>query len=137
MKRTNHRREAAMRELLRVLARMAGSVVGWWIGGWLLLFGEMAVVGQMAPDDTTGVGLPVVIFLYALAFLVGGAPGAAVGATIVQKILRRRSSFWKALLGAVVGSVIPFIGTVIGAVIGSDGPTQPTAPSTGTWPPVQ
>jgi len=36
-------------------------------------------------------------------FLIAATIGAAVGATIMQRVLSRKSSFWRALLGAVTG----------------------------------
>ena len=42
----------------------------------------------------------------ALGGIVAGTVGAPVGATVTQRLLRQRSSFWRALLGAVVGLVV-------------------------------
>jgi uncharacterized membrane protein YeaQ/YmgE (transglycosylase-associated protein family) len=80
-----------MSKTTMVLVRIAGGVIGSLVGGWLLFVGECFVVGQMAPDDDTGVGLPVVIFLFALAFLLGAIPGAIVGAMVGKKLLRQWS----------------------------------------------
>jgi uncharacterized membrane protein YeaQ/YmgE (transglycosylase-associated protein family) len=80
-----------------VLLRIAGSVVG------------LLVVGV-----AVGVALffclqPEVFILAGLGFLcsvVLGTVGAAAGATVTQKLLKQRSSFWRALLVAVVGLVV-------------------------------
>ena len=119
MERTNHKQQAAMRTILRVLARIGGSVIGLLAGGVVLLYGVLGslslLTGPWEEDNALG-GL---IFIGGLAFLVGTVPGAAVGATITQRLMKQRSSFSRALLGALVGTVLPGIGTVLGAVISS------------------
>jgi hypothetical protein len=102
-----------------VIQRIAGSVVGLFAGGvslgWLsfALFYPPDVRGD--PDQD----LFAFVICGGLGFLVGGTMAAAVGATVAQKVLRQRSSFWRALLGAVVGLLIgiPFVLTVYGIPI--------------------
>ena len=129
---------------LRPFLRIAGSVVGLLAGGlalgWLLL-GLFCPDNHGDPDE----GLLAFVILAGLGLLVGGTIGAAVGATIMQKSLRQRSSFWKALLGAAIGllvgipcvltvyaSPIALILIVAGAVIGSG-----SSPSSGMTRPQQ
>ena len=85
-----------------VLLRIAGSVVFSLGGGVLGFLGACAVVVRTA-NGNEDAGLMGVIILGPPGFLVGATIGAAGGATIAQKALRQRSSFWRALLGAVVG----------------------------------
>jgi len=102
-----------------VLWRIAGSVVGLLVGGGpavglvLVLFHrDIFGSGEWAAYLAFVLGAPGV--------LVAGAIGAAAAATIAQKFLRQRSSFWRALLVAILGTIVaPGIGTVVGAVIGS------------------
>ena len=117
--------EAAIARTLRVLARIAGSVAGLLAGGTVLFY---VVLGALALftgpwEEECAIAGP--IFIGALAFLVGAAPGAAVGAIITQRLIKQRSSFWMALLGASIGTLVPIIGTVIGAVLGSGWKAKP------------
>jgi hypothetical protein len=98
----NHRQEAAMRRTLRVLARIAGSLIFSLGGGVLGFLGAWAVVVRAA-NGNEDAGFAYGLLLCPPGFLVGATIGAAAGATIMQKALRQRSSFWRALLGAVVG----------------------------------
>jgi hypothetical protein len=95
-------KEETMRRLLRTLARIAGSVAGSLVGGVLGLVAVAFVVAGMA-NGNDDAGLAYSILLCPPGFLLGATMGAAVGATILHKVLRQRSSFWKALLGAIAG----------------------------------
>jgi len=132
-------REAAMSKTSMVLLRIAGSVVGLLVSG--LVGGALGALVAIRffqipghPDQSSGFFLVLVV----LGFFVGGTMGAAGGATIAQKLLRHRSSFWRALLLAGVGMVvgipcvisvfaIPIVSAVIvaGAVIGSGWKARP------------
>ena len=117
-----------------VLLRIAGSVVGLLAGGVLLYLGACAVVAGTIDTDNDAAFIAFVIY-GSTGFLVGVIIGAAAGATVTQKVLKQRTSFWRALLGALVGSVVPFIGTVVGAVVGSGGKDKKSdAASSGNWP---
>jgi hypothetical protein len=94
--------KAATRGFLHVLAGIVGSLIGSLLGGVLGFLGAWAVVVRTA-NGNEDAGLIGVIILCPPAFLLGATIGAAVGATIMQRALRRRSSFWRALLGAVAG----------------------------------
>jgi hypothetical protein len=100
----NHRQEAAMSKVLSILTRIAGSLIVSFGCGLAALFVAGAVTGAVADgDDMTGLFL----FIPLVAVLVpaGVVTGAAAGATTAQRVMRRRSSFWKALLGAVAGLI--------------------------------
>jgi hypothetical protein len=127
---------------LRPLLRIAGSFVGLLVVG--VLLGWLLFNHFYPPDNRGDVDQDnFALFIYGgLGFLIGGTIGAAGGATVVQKILRQRSSFWKALLGAVVGLLIgipivltvygiPLVPVVVvaGAVIGSRGKDEPVSSS--------
>jgi hypothetical protein len=94
-----------MSKTLMVLLRIAGSVVGLLAGGVLLFWGVCALIAGTTNgnEDAALIG---VILLGPVGFLAGTPLGAAVGATIMQKVLRHRSSFWRALLGAVAGLLV-------------------------------
>ena len=106
----------------RLLLRIAGGLVGLFVGGVLVFFVldviVLAVAGLISSGDPENVGY-VVVFFGPLAALLGGMVGAAVGATMVQEATTHTTSYKRALLGAFIGSLIPFFGTVIGVVIGS------------------
>ena len=104
--------------------RIVGSVLGLLAGGVVLgLLSVIILSWNYEGDPDEGVWYTAEVFTPG--FLVGAVVGAAAGATITQRVLRQRSSFWKALLGAVVGAVAPVIGTVVGAVIGSGWKAKP------------
>jgi hypothetical protein len=143
----HHRRGAAVRGVLHVLARIAGCIAGLVVSG--LVGGILGALVAITffripghPDQSSGFFLVLLV----LGFFVGGTMGAAGGATIVQKLSRYRSSFWRSLLLAGVGMVvgipcvisvfaIPIVSAVIvaGAVIGSGWNAKPIdTPSTGS-----
>jgi len=100
-----------MNKTSMVLLSMAGSVVGLLVGGGLVGGGLVYLQNAFfrdsgsGPDETAGnFAVNLVPFL-----VVGGVVGAAAGATVVQKILRQRSSFWEALLGTVVGLLVGMV----------------------------
>jgi len=107
----NHRREAGIRSTLRVLARITGSSVGFLVGVYVAIFAigwGMQLIPSLrveAGNDARAFFLGL-FFLLPVSLLTGGPLGAAVGATVVQKVLRQRSSFWKALLGTVAGLLV-------------------------------
>jgi drug/metabolite transporter (DMT)-like permease len=87
--------------------RIAGSVVGLLAGGLALggLGGLVAILffrDPDHPDQSSGF----FIILAGLGFFVGAIAGTALGATITQKLLRRRSSFWRTLLGTFLGLLV-------------------------------
>ena len=84
-----------------VLLRIAGSVVGLAVGVavGVALFSCLHLAYPPG-DDFFLVGLGI------LCSAVLGTVGAAAGATVTQKLLKQRSSFWRALLGAVAGMVL-------------------------------
>ena len=96
-----------------VLLRIAGSVVG------LLAVGVavgVALIFILIPFDPGKDGefenlVPMLSGF--LASVVVGTVGAAVGATVTQKLLKQRSSFWRALLRAVVGLVVGVLGLAL------------------------
>jgi hypothetical protein len=88
-----------------VLLRIAGSVIG------LLVVGVAVGVAlffclhlALSPQDRQGHDF--LAFFGEVCGVVLGTVGAAAGATITQKLLEQRSSFWRALLGTVVGLVV-------------------------------
>ena len=91
-----------MSRALRVLVRIVGSAVLSLGGGVLGFLGAWVVVVRIA-NGNEDAGLIGVILLCPPGFLLGATIGAAVGATVMQRALRQRSSFWRALLGAAVG----------------------------------
>ena len=96
--------EATMRTAIRVLAQIAGGVVGLLVGGVLVFlvfaFIMNAVAGPVSTGDMT-TGSFVVVFFGPPAALVGAIIGAALGATVVGKALRQRSSFSSGMNGVV------------------------------------
>jgi len=122
-----------------VIQRIAGSVVGLLAGGVALGGLLVRLFGQSWGEDWA---LGAFIFYGGLGLLIGGTMGVAAGATVLQKVLRMRSSFWRALLGAVIGLLVgvPFVLTfygapivfvtiVAGAVIGSGWNAKPVVSS--------
>ena len=118
--------------------RIAGGVVGLLTGGMLLGGLSYSVFYTSPPGGDPDQDLVAFVILGGLGFLIGSPIGAAAGATMTQKSLRQRSSFWRALLGAVVGLligmpfVLTFFGTplalvsiVAGAVLGSGWGAKP------------
>jgi hypothetical protein len=105
MERMNHEEEAAMRRPLRIVVRIAGSVVGLLTGGALLFWAAVAVTAWVAkpPEDF---GLLLAIVCGTAVSFVGATVGAAGGAAITQRVLGRRGSFPKALPGAVAGLLV-------------------------------
>ena len=116
-----------MKRTLRILARIAGSVVGLFAGGVLLFYGVLGFLDFFFGLSSGNNAICGVIIIGGMAFLLGTVPGAAIGATVTQRLMKQRSSFWRTLLGAVVGTVLPGIGTVLGAVIGSGWKAKPAA----------
>jgi MFS family permease len=110
-----------------VLLTIAGSVVGLLVGGVLLYVGACAVIAGTANGNEDYALMAVIIF-GPVGFLVGAIVGAAAGATVVQKVLRQRTSFWKALLGTVAGLLVgvlpPSLPEQSLALVGR--PSQPT-----------
>ena len=89
-----------------VLLRIAGSVVGLLVVGvavGVTLFFCLPLAWPVTGGDTWFAAR---VVLGALGGVVLGTVGAALGATITQRLLRQRSSFWRALLGTVVGLVV-------------------------------
>ena len=93
-----------------VLLTIAGSILGLLVGGGSvaglalgLYYHEMA---KDMPNEWAGL---IIFLLGSLAFQLVAPMGAAAGATITQKLLKRRSSFWRPLLGAVAGLVVGWI----------------------------
>jgi hypothetical protein len=99
-----------MRRTLRIVARIAGGLVGLVAAGMLGFYAACAVVAGTAKGDEDA-ALIGVILLGPVGFLVGTPVGAAIGATIVQRMLREKASFWKGLLGAVGGLVVGVLPT--------------------------
>jgi len=89
-----------------VLLRIVGSVVGLLAGGALLCAAAVpvstAILAACNGDDEFVDESGLFIF-GPLGALLGAVIGAAAGATITQKALRQRCSFWRVLLGTVVG----------------------------------
>jgi hypothetical protein len=108
----NHKREAAMRRTIRNLSLIAGSFIFSLGGGVLGYLGAWAAAAGGAQGNEDA-GLVYFILLCPPSFLVGGTMGAAAGTTIMQKALRQRSSFWRALLGATVGLLIGVLPTAL------------------------
>jgi len=108
----------------KVLLRIVGSVVGLLAGGVVLGVLFVIILSRNYEGDPDE-GMWYTAEVFTLGFLVGAVVGAAAGATITEKAMRQRGSFWRALLGALLGSVVPLIGTVAGAVIGSGWKAKP------------
>ncbi len=91
-----------MRGTLRILVRIAGSLIFSLGGGVLGFLGAWAAVVRTA-NGNEDAGLMGVILLGPPSFLLGATIGAATGATVVQRLLREKISFWRGLLGAIIG----------------------------------
>ena len=91
-----------MRRTLRILARIAGSFVLMFGCGVLGYLGAWAAAAKVA-NGHEDAGTVLMILFAPPGFLIAATIGAAVGATIMQRVLSRKSSFWRALLGAVTG----------------------------------
>ena len=93
-----------MSKTTMVLLRIAGSVVGSLVVGFLLYLwgrGEIAGIIDWNNED----------YLFAMVITFGGPVfgaiiGAPLGATAMQKLLRQSSSFWTALLAALLGLLV-------------------------------
>jgi len=130
--------------------RIAGSVIGLLVGGvvsplavyasgLLVLWVTGLLDGQYVDQEDYDI---LVWFIIVILSILGGATiGAAAGATITQRRMKQRSSFWRAMLLAGVGMLvgipcvlfvyfIPFapIMIVAGAVIGSGWKARPADP---------
>ncbi len=118
----DHRLEAAMRRLLRVFARIVGSVAGLLVGSVLLSWAAIAVVAWVVEVPEANLG-----FVYG-----SGVPGALVGATLraaagssaASRVMRQTSSLPKALLGAVAGLVVGCISPLCVWCLHPDLPTR-------------
>jgi|GEM_PF-1568549 len=133
--------------------RIAGSVIGLLVGGvvsplavyasgLLVLWVTGLLDGQYVDHEDSDL---LVWFIILLLSVLGGATlGAAAGATITQRRMKQRSSFWRAMLLAGVGMLvgipcvlfvyfIPFapIMIVAGAVIGSGWKAESALSSSG------
>jgi hypothetical protein len=93
-----------------VLLAIAGSILGLLVGGGSVVGLALGLYYQEMAKDMPNEWAGLIIFLLgSLAFQLVAPMGAAAGATITQKLLKRRSSFWRALLGAVAGLVVGWI----------------------------
>jgi hypothetical protein len=81
-----------------LLQRIAGAVAGLVAGGVPLgcLLGHIMSRGYSDTGDIMGAWL----LFGGLGFLTGATLGAAAGATLAQRLMKRRSHFWRAWLGA-------------------------------------
>jgi len=88
-----------------VLWRIAGSVVGLLVGGAAVGGAVLGLILSTVPaDDPSPASTSAVIIIFGgLGCVIGAIVGTAVGVAIMQKLLRRRTSFWRALLGTIVG----------------------------------
>jgi hypothetical protein len=97
-------KESAVKGVLGCFAQVAVSIMFSLSGGYLLFLVAWKVVtittNDNGPEHAALIG---VITLGGLGFILGATVGAAAGATIVNRISRRRGSFWKALMGSVAG----------------------------------
>ena len=107
-----------MSRALRVLVRIVGSAVGLLAGGVLLAWLLPGVFGVENPGNCDDLGRFGNMVLAGLGLLVGGTTGAAAGATITQKVMRQRSSFWKALLGTLAGEGLAMLIGIMLAALG-------------------
>jgi hypothetical protein len=102
---------------VRILARIAGSSVGFLVGVYVAYI-AVFLVAQLFPSLREGnpdaAGLFIALFIaMPVSLLIGGSLGAAAGANIMQKIFRQRTSFWKALLGTVAGLLVGGLPTAL------------------------
>jgi MFS family permease len=97
-----------------VLLRIAGSIVGLLAGGLAGMgLAWLAAVLLIRDDSRPEVGSIAFMGLAAIGLAIGNIVGATAGATIMQETLKRRSSFWRALLGAVAGVLAGGLPTVL------------------------
>jgi len=89
-----------------VLLRITGSVVGLLAVGVVVGVALFFILIPFDPDKGGSWEGAFPMFIGFLAGVVASTVGAAAGATITQRFLRQRSSFWRASLGAVVGLVV-------------------------------
>ena len=89
-----------------LVLRIAGSLVGLLFVGIGVGVALFFILSPFDPERGSSWEGVVPAILGALGGLVAGTVGAALGATVTQRLLRQRSSFWRALLGAVVGMVV-------------------------------
>ena len=90
--------------------RIIGALVGLLAGG--LAVGALFLLLFYPHDNEHSESAPLLfIFFGGMGFLIGAILGAAGGATMMQKLAKQRSSFWRALLGAVTGplAVVPVL----------------------------
>ena len=93
-----------------VLLTIAGSILGLLVGSGSVAGLALGLYCQEMAKDMPNEWAGLIIFLLgSLAFQLVAPMGAAAGATITQKLLKRRSSFWRPLLGAVAGLVVGWI----------------------------
>jgi len=93
-----------------VLLRIAGSIVGLLagagtVGGLFYLLMSRLTHHNANPDESS----PSFVINIVPVLLVGAIVGATGGATIMQKVLRQKSSFWKALLGTFLGLLVGWV----------------------------
>jgi MFS family permease len=97
-------KESAVKRILRFLAQVTVSILFSLLGGILLLLAAWEVVMMTTNDnDPVHAALIGVVCLGGLGYILGTTVGAATGATIFQRVSRRRGSFWRALLGSAAG----------------------------------
>ena len=94
-----------MKRVLRLLARIAGSIVGLSAGVVLGYIGAGCIVAAIAKGKEDA-GSCQFILVCPPVCLLAATLGAAAGTTLVQKVLRQRTSFWKVLVGAIAGLVV-------------------------------
>ena len=97
-----------------LVLRIAGSVVGLLVVGIGVGVAIFFILTPIDPDKGESWEGVVPAMFGALGSVVAGTVGAALGATITQKLLRQRSYFWRALLGAAIGLVV---GALCGLVL--------------------
>ena len=119
--------------------RIAGSVVGLLVVGVTVGVALFSCLHWASPTHDHAQGEIPMVAISGLGGVVAGTVGAALGATVTQKLLGQRSSFWKALLGAFIGMILvgiplmvsffgaPFavVPIAAGAVIGSGWKAKP------------
>jgi hypothetical protein len=141
-----------------VIWTIAGSVVGLLVGGGAVAGPILGLCYRRIIEAHYWEPLLFIIFGVP-GIVIGATIGAAGGAAIMRKVLRQKSSFWKALGGTIRGllygfflavligiflggiSKVVMFGLIIctsivtGAVIGSGSNDQPADfPSSGSWP---
>lgn len=104
-----------------VLLTVAGSVVGLMLGGGVV---AGPIVGPNYQRIIWGQDWEPLIFLMfgVPPIALGTVIGAAAGAAIMRKVLRQKSSFWKALEGTIRGLLYGFfLAVLIGIFLGGIG----------------